>query len=356
MDLVLLGDTIDEILLRITSLETTGRSGIGLSKSKIEGLTKALQEIRPAVKKLHLQDRKAPGWLRDLKNAINDLTDSLEGLFFAYVLAQAQHEKLAFFKPTTDPLKDRFRAVGVNQKIKNVIGILQKVKDECLKMPTPMPTPMPSQEAHEKIQDRELDPAAIGRQKEKKQIIDQIMPFRASDVAPIPYASDVIPNYGESDATPILDTSDVTNLGASDVPIPLVTIVGFAGIGKKELVRLICEDKEVEAHFGLPIRVPDVDSFENCVVSRPQTNKKHYLVVMEDLKTEIEELNEEESWSLFWRIHGPNSISVMGEIEQKIVMDCGGVPLLIKFTTEFLNNLSGANAALKKEFLKKLKL
>jgi leucine-rich repeat protein SHOC2 len=406
MDLVLLSETIDEILLRIPSLETTSSSGDGLLKSNIEGLTTALQIIQPAVKKLHLQERKAPGWLRDLKNAINDLTDSLEGLFDSVL---PQHKKLAFFINTDpDPRKDRFRAV--NRKIKNVIVILQKVKDECLKMPTPVPTPMPSQEAHEKIQDRELDQAAIGRQKEKKQIIDQLMPFRARDVALIPDASDVIPNYGESDAAPILDASDVTNLGASDVPIPLVTIVGFAGIGKKELVRLICEDKEVEAHFGLPIRVPDVDSFENCVVSRPQTNKKHYLVVMEDLKTEIEEkdlnklqmiltggesailitttskfvannitanihsnnniatsftsfrphvlqeLNEEESWSLFWRIHGPNSISVMGEIEQKIVMDCGGVPLLIKFTTEFLNNLSGANAALKKEFLKKLKL
>jgi leucine-rich repeat protein SHOC2 len=49
----------------------------------------------------------------------------------------------------------------------------------------------------------------------------------------------------------------------------------------------------------------------------------------------------------------------MGEIEKKIVMDCGGVPLLITFVAEFLNNLSGA-AAIKdtdysREFLKKLK-
>ncbi|WJX56303.1 hypothetical protein P8452_41972 [Trifolium repens] len=367
MDLVLLSETIDEIL---------------------------------KLKQLHLQDRKAPGWLRDLKNAINDLSDSLEKLSIDYVFPQ--HKKLAFFK-TAHPRKDRSKAV--NSKIKNVIVILEKVKDECLKMPKPMS----SQEAHEEIQDRELDPAAIGRQKEKNQIIDQLMPFRArdvlhpeaSDVAPFPWANDVI-----------LYASDVvTNPGASEVvPIPLVTIVGFAGIGKRELVCLICEDKEVKAHFGSPIRVRDVESVEKCVAS---TNRKHYLVVMEDFKTEIgekdlkklsviltggesailittcsklvaknitaiirsnnnfaasftsfrphvlQELNEKESWLLFWRIRGPSSIDTMGDIEEKIVMDCGGVPLLITLVAEFLNNLSGAAAIndtdYLREFLKKLK-
>ncbi|WJX56302.1 hypothetical protein P8452_41971 [Trifolium repens] len=440
MDLVLLSETIDEILLRIPSPESTTSSGIKVTESNIVGLTKALQEIQPAIKKLHLQDGKVPGWLRDLKNAIIDLTDSLEEISIDYILPQ--HKKLAFFR-SADPLKDRSKVV--NSKIKNAIVILGKAKDECLKMM--MTTPMPSQEAREKIQ-REVDPAAIGRQREKKQIIDQLMPFRASDVAPkrsnvkhpeasdvapIPGANDVIPNHGESDVAPIPDASDVvpypeasdvasipkasdvvTNPGASGVvPIPLVTIVGFAGMGKKELVRLICEDKEAEAHFGLPIRVRDVESFEKCVIARRQTNKKHYLVVMEDLETEIgeedlkklsvilaggksailittcsklvaknitaiirsnnnfaasftsfrphvlHELNEKESWLLFWRFRGPSSIETMGEIEKKIVMDCGGVPLLITLVAEFLNNLSG-DAATKdtdysREFLKKLK-
>jgi hypothetical protein len=224
IDLVLLSETIDETLLRIPSPETTSSSGIKVTKSNIEGLTEALQEIQPAVKQLHLEDRMAPGWLRDLKNAINDLTDSLEKLSIDYVFPQ--HKKLAFFK-TADPRKDRSKAV--NSKIKNVIVILEKVKDEWLKMPKPMS----SQEAHEDIQDRELDPAAIGRQKEKNQIIDQLMPFRArdvlhpeaSDVAPFPWANDVI-----------LYASDVvTNPGASEVvPIPLVTIVRWVRRNREE--------------------------------------------------------------------------------------------------------------------------
>ncbi|CAJ2647132.1 unnamed protein product [Trifolium pratense] len=428
MDLVLLNETIDEILKRIPSLEleTTGSSvGTRVSKSNIEGLTKALQIIQPMLKNLHLQSKEALASLRNLKNAINDIIDSLEELSIDYVLPQ--HKKLAFFK-TADPRKDRFKAV--NSKIKNVIVILQKViDDECLKNTTTMST----QEAHEKIQDRELDPTAIGRQKEKKQIIDQLMPFRGSDVASIPDANDVsffdandVLNLEESDVASIPEASDVApNPGASDVvPIPLVTIVGFAGIGKKELVRLICDDKEVKAHFGSPIRVRDLESDENGspiqvhVVESVEkhvddTNQKRYLVVMEDLETEIEEedlkklqailtgresailittssklvannitatirsnnniaacftsfrphvlqeLNEKESWSLFWRIRGPSSNDNMGEIERKIVTDCGGVPLLITFAAEFLNNRGGAAAAndidYSREFLKKLK-
>ncbi|GAU25791.1 hypothetical protein TSUD_222490 [Trifolium subterraneum] len=416
MDLVLLSETIDEILKRIPSPETTSSSSIEVSKSNIEGLTEALQVIQPTVKNPHLQGGEALGWLRVVKNAINDLTDSLEELSIDYVLPQ--HKKLAFFK-TVVPRKDRSKAV--NSKIKNVVVILQKVKDECLKMTIPVPAPMPSQEAHVKILDMELDPAAIGRQKEKKQIIDQLMPFRArdvpnpkaSDVAPTLGASGVAPNHGDSDVALIPDASDVVTIpGASDVvPIPLVTIVGFAGIGKKELVRLICEDKDMEAHFGSPVRVHDVESVEKYVAD---TNQKRYLVVMEDLKTEIgekdlkklqviltggesailittssklaannitaiirsnnniaasftsfrphvlQELNEKESWSLFWRFRGPSSIDNMGEIEQKIVMDCGGVPLLITFLAEFMNGRSGVTAAKDtnylREFLKKLKV
>ncbi|GAU25787.1 hypothetical protein TSUD_222450 [Trifolium subterraneum] len=425
MDFDLLCKTIDEILKRISSLETTSSSGsTGVSKSNIEGLTKGLTKareiIQPAVKNLSLQGGEAPASLRNLKNVINDITDFLEELSIDYVLPQ--QKKLAFFK-TADPRKDRFKAI--NSKIKNITVILQNViDDECLLKKT---TPMSSQDAHEKIQDRELDPAAIGRQKEKKQIIDQLMPFRASyvapdandvlnleasDVAPILDASDVVQNLGESDVAPIHEECDVvTNPVASEfVPIPLVTIVGFAGIGKKELVRLICEDKEVEAHFGSPIRVHDVESVEKRVAD---TNQKQYLVVMEDLQTEIgekdlkelqliltgrksailitttsklvannitaiirsnsniapsftsfrphvlHELNEKESWSLFWRIRGPSSIDSMGEIERKIVIDCGGVPLLITFIAEFLNNRSGAATAqdtdYSKEFLEKLK-
>ncbi|PNX99165.1 putative CC-NBS-LRR resistance protein, partial [Trifolium pratense] len=383
MDLVLLSETIDEILEHIPSLETTSKSGIDVSKTNIEGLKKALQIIQPVLKNLHFQDNEALALLRNLKNAINDLTDLLEELSTDYALPQ--RSKLSFFK-TINPHKDRLKAV--NTKIKNVIEVVQQVTDELLKTKktttTFMPTPTPSQEAHEKIQDIELEPDTVGRQKEKKQIIDQLMPFH-------------------------------TNTWASDVvPIPVVTIVGFAGIGKKQLVRLICQDKEVKAHFGLITRVRDVESYEKCVSDNSLMNGKHYLVVMEDVETEIgekdlkmlqvilaggksailvttssklvannitailrsnnniatsftsfrphvlQELDERESWSLFWRIRGPSSIDIMGEIERKIVMDCGGIPLLIKFAAEFLNNRSDATATidgdnLREEFLKKLK-
>ncbi|GAU25794.1 hypothetical protein TSUD_222520 [Trifolium subterraneum] len=377
MDVVDLSETIDDILNHVRT---------NSSKSNVEELQKALEKIQPLVNSQHLRGGlQALPSLRNLKNAIYDVTDLLEELSTDYALPQKS--KLSFIK-TADP-----RLKAVNTKIMNVIEVLQMSADQLLRTTTNTPTPTPSQEAREEMQEIKLDLSVIGREKEKKEIIDQLMPPRA--------------NIGASDVVP--------NVAAPDIfPIPVVTIVGFSGIGKKELVRLICKDNVVQAHFGMPIRVPDVESFENCVANMSPRNQKSYLVVMEDLETEItseylekwqviltggesailittsskfvannitaiihnnnniatsftsfrphvlQGLNEEDSWLLFGSIHGSSSIC-MGEIEHKILKDCGGVPLLIKFTSEFLNNRSGDTAAndaysLKEEFLKKLKL
>jgi len=381
MDVILLSDTIDEILARtIPSLETTTSLPIGLSKNDIEKLTVPLQKFQAVVKK-HVQGGQEVS-LRIIKTAVNDLNDFLEELASLRLLKHDQQ-------------KTRIKAV--NSKNLTFIEGIQRVASE---LPTTTSTSTPSQEAWEKIAKTTLDPAGVGRKKEMKEIIDQLMSLH-------------------------------TKTGASGValPIPVVTIVGFEGIGKTKLLSLICEAEQVKTHFGQPIWVHKLESVESIagalltdqksITDAPLTNQKGYLVVIDDWKTgdilsddeklsKLQEiltesggesailitthskhvansinttirskniasnansftyfkphvlkgLNEEESWSLFQSICG-NDIKVE-EMEKKIMKDCGGIPFWIILTaelTKYQRGVTEENAnVLKENFLKILKL
>jgi len=381
MDVIVLSETIDEILERILSLEATTSLPIEYSKSDIGQLIVPLEKFQAVVKN-HVQgDQEVP--LRIIKTAVNDLNDILEELL-------AEDALIGLLKP--NQYKTRIKAV--NSKINTFI---QGIEPSAYKLPmttasasaATTPTTTPSKEAWEKIAETTLHPAGVGRKKEKKEIIDQLMSLH-------------------------------TKTGASDValPIPVVTIAGFAGIGKTKLLSLICRDEQVKAHFGLPIWVHDLKSVEKSIADAPLTNRNGDLVVMDDLKTDgilggdedlsklreiltrspgesailittrskivanninatirskniasnginftyfkphvLKGLNEEESWTLFQSIRG-DAIKEE-EMERKIVMDCGGVPCWIIFTAKFMKYRSGVAEAdasvLKEEFLKMLK-
>ncbi|CAL5188442.1 unnamed protein product [Lathyrus oleraceus] len=202
--------------------------------------------------------------------------------------------------------------------------------------------------------------------------------------------------------------------------VSVVTIVGFAGMGKTELARLICNDVRVKDRFGMQIWIDDVESLKTRAAgtSLTATDGKGNLVVLDNLKTEIlgdqelfdlekmlmtasgssailittrskllannitvglnakteitgtiftafvphviPELNERESWSLFLRLRDRSS-SIFNneeeEMERNFVTDCSGVPFLIAFTATFLKENHGEDAiTMKKNFLQQLKL
>jgi len=398
MDIVVLKETIDEILARIPSLEKK-TSRIGLSKTDINNLDTPLKKIQTTVKN-HVQGQQVSlVWLRNLKTAVNDLNDLVEELSEDH--ATPQKSALSFLNNHHNS-----RLKAVNLKIKNVIDGIQKVSDK-LPMTTTMTTTTnsPPQEVLKKTEEEtELPPAILGR---KDEIIDQL----------------------------ILFNTDPEPTGK----VSVVTIVGFAGTGKTKLARLILENEQIKDNFGLQIWIDDVESFKERAADKSSTSieGKGNLVVLDNLKTEIVTdevlgdldkilmtsngssaiiittrskilannitvrlrnitltsiktppqplsassssmcetettpdtifttfqphvfpvLNEVESWSLFSKIRGESisKFDVKEEIEQKIMMDWNGVPFLISFTAMFLNNRVVKDLT-KEEFLEYLKV
>lgn len=397
MDVALLGETIDTILKELPNLATNPTSGTtGLSQSDTEQLAKSLQETKAVVdreKKKNLvqgDDQEVLNWLRDLKTVVNDLNDLVEELSSNNNASSSssppQEKKFPFLKP--NPFKSRHKVI--TSKIKKVIDGL---KDVATKLPTP--SEVASKKETTKLDTKiEKKEETVGREKEKNEIIDQL----------------ILP---------------LTKTEGSNVVVPVVkvvAVVGVADIGKTTLARLICGDERVESHFGSKIWIDgtaDVESIAEPVTeSPPTTDGKGYLVVVDNLSTEIGDeclsklqqiinavatglpcvaailittrsklvankitastrskyniaaavatvkphvlqgLNEKDSLSLFRKIRGPSSTE---DMEQKIVMDCGGVPPWIIIAARLLENRSTPLAteadvvAFKEEFLRKLK-
>jgi len=249
MDVVGLCQTIDDFLVKIHSLEKT-TSRIGLSKSDIEQLNILLKKIHPAVKN-HGQGQEVPQvWLRNLKTTVNDMNDLVEDLSTDYV--KPQKRSLYFLQSN----RHKLRLKAVNSKIKTVLEGLQKVSDELSPATTrtTATTRLPQEAWKKTDEETKLDPAILGR---KKEIIDQLILFN-------------------KDPEPIGKVS-------------VVTIVGFAAIGKSKLARLIFKDVQIKANFGSQIWIDNVGSIKKHAddTSRTATNGKGNLVVLDNLKTEI---------------------------------------------------------------------
>ncbi|XP_061343023.1 putative disease resistance protein RGA3 [Gastrolobium bilobum] len=370
MDVAILGDIIGEILDGIPSLKTTC-SRIGLLSKDIDQLEKLLKEIKdefPREWQYHAPGDDLLSLQKELKPAVNDLTDLVEELSAADLRRESDPDPSLFWRFLyvvmdysivfiSSPTRNRLRLA---HKIKKVIEDLQDV-------PSKVKGLLPSEEAWKK--GRKLDPGfdleVVGREKEKKEIIDQLILLRTK------------------------------------TSVPAVTIVGVAGIGKTKLARFVCEDEEVKVLFGFPIWVPgirdtfDVKSIVRFVIesaaARAEADKKFFIILDYDLRVEIRDedltalkrnleeaaglsvgallittrssslvarnigsssfkpyalqgLDEDESWNLFkatWNIaassveplalQGLNleDSSIMRDIRTKIVVQCGGVPLAI---------------------------
>ena len=251
MDVVGLSQTIDDFLAKIPSLEKN-TTRIGLSKSDIQQLNILLKKIQPAVKNLVQAQEDPQVWLRNLKTTVNDLNDLVEELSTDYVKSQ----KRTFNFLQSKRHKQRLKVITINSKIKTVLEGIRKVSDELSPATTrTTATTRPPQEAWKKTEEEtKLDPAILGR---KEEIIDQLILFN-------------------KDPEPIGKVS-------------VVTIVGFSGIGKTKLARLIFKDVQIKANFGLQIWIDGVGSIKKHAddMSRTAANGKGNLVVLDNLKTEI---------------------------------------------------------------------
>jgi len=100
----------------------------------------------------------------------------------------------------------------------------------------------------------------VGRENEKKEIIDQLLKL---------------------------------NNPADDF-VPVIVIVGVPGIGKTKLASLVCEDEQVKAHFGFePIWICslhetfDVEYIANLATTTVIDGSVRRLLVLDDLRIEI---------------------------------------------------------------------
>ncbi|TKY70074.1 Disease resistance protein RPP13 [Spatholobus suberectus] len=112
----------------------------------------------------------------------------------------------------------------------------------------------------------EKDFKLVGREKEKEEIIDQLILLRR----------------GGNEANP---------------PVPVIIIAGLAGIGKTKLALHVCQDENVKQHVGLPALVSgtncnsfDADSIAKQVIESavPGTaSSRNRIVILDDWRVEI---------------------------------------------------------------------
>lgn len=376
MDVALLGETIDAILNELPNIATNPTSGTtGLSQTDTEQLAKCLQKIQEVVdrEKQNLvqgDDHVVLTWLRDLKPVVNDLNDLVEELSSNNNVSSSSSSspKEKKFSVLPNPIKSRHKVI---------ISKIKKVIDDLQALATKSPKDTPPEEASKKEtiksdpETEQKEEETVGREKEKREIIDQLVfPLTKTE--------------GRNVLVPVVN---------------VVTVVGVADVGKTTLARLICGDERVESHFGSKIWIKgtaDVESIAKRVTeSPPTTDGKGYLVVVDNLSTEIGDeclsklqqiikavttglpcvaailittrsklvankitasirsntnvaatvatvkphvlqgLNEKDSLSLFRKIR---STDINEEMERKIVTDCGGVPPWIIIASKLLNN------------------
>jgi len=362
MDVAMLSHSISNILQWMNSLKPLANK---LSRIDIKQLENIIKEIND---KVHSESLLFPQpWLQKVKEVLIDLNDLVEDL--------RQKESIGGLN-----VKDRFKATLQVKKATDELKHLLNDEDAKGSAAAAVNTDGRRKFAYE-------DFVAVGRENEKKEIIDQLLNLKSADV---------------------------------DAAVPVViAIVGVTGIGNTKLARLVCDDEQVKVNSGfLPIWITglhhrfDVESIVKCVTDQCD-HKKRVLLVIDDLRIEIEnddlkklqkkltetvgctdtailvttrsnhiadkiasrhvlklqKLNQEESWSLFQQIHGPITSTKKAqrtiepeskpESEQgwEIMRDCGGVPLLIVIVATVMKKHSGGGGdEWIREALEKLKL
>ncbi|TKY45671.1 putative disease resistance protein RGA3 [Spatholobus suberectus] len=227
----------------------------------------------------------------------------------------------------------------------------------------------------------EKDFKLVGREKEKEEIIDQLILLRR----------------GGNEANP---------------PVPVIIIAGLAGVGKTKLASQVFKDENVKQNVGLPARVSgtNCNSFDAVSIARrvigATASSPNRIVFLDDWRVEIGDqdvnalqhelkeaaglcvtaivittrsclvamarkiaaspvksytlpgLNEEESLTLFQTILGRGPVdnsSITEDVRRKFVGQCGGVPRAIIIMAELLCSPGSRLTELTGQFLNKLK-
>ncbi|XP_027360330.1 putative disease resistance protein RGA4 [Abrus precatorius] len=315
----ILADTISDILRCSDSLAP---SATHMSEGDLKLLKIHLGEALEAVRKAkHNHSKDSQTWVENVREVVNNLSDLMEDLSLKDTNITATKSLLKAGHNMALRLKATLQLKELEAKLQGFVKVLPN-SDQTFKN-------------------------AFGRENEKKEIVDQL---------------NLLGNKNEESA----------------VAVPVITIVGDAGIGKTRLARLVCEDDQVKARFHIPIWVygiHEASSLES-IPTRVTESAKPFLLVLDDLKAEIKEefldtlkkkfthggailittrsnpvtaatvkahtvqlqgLNEEDSWSLFHEILGSSS-NIKEDTKRGIVKNCGGVPEAIIITAKWSNS------------------
>jgi len=352
MDVAMLSHSISNILQCTSSLTPLPSLLSGIDIKQLENNLKHINE------KVH--EHSHSDWLQKVKDVVIDLNDLMEDLRYKESITDSSKSLLKTGLNIINRYQFKKAIVQVNKATEELELLLNEEK-------AVISNTNEKRKLAYKDFEKSTERVAVGREREKKEIIAQLLKMNKADAA---------------------------------VPV-VVAIVGVPGIGKTKLARLVCEDEQVKSNSGFqPIWISglhhrfDVETIVKCVTDQSD-RKKRILLVIDDLRIEIKNddlkklqkklmeaaggrtdtailvtttrsnhvanniaarhvlklqgLNQEESWSLFRKIHGPitstkneqSTTEPKPEPERKIMEGCGGVPLLIVIVATVMKKQSG---------------
>ncbi|WVZ09585.1 hypothetical protein V8G54_014115, partial [Vigna mungo] len=368
MDMVILSEAISYTLQCATTFLSPPATR--LSSNEIQQFEDNLKRILHFVQKAMHSNIQDPSvlslWLTNVKDVVNDLNDFME---------DHRHNK--------ETATATISLIKAGQNMAHRHKFKHQIKDATEELKRL------SNEAENLVISEE------GRQNERKLI-------RKSEE--FEYVEVVVRENVKKD---IIDQLMKMFVNSNVVSVPVVTIVGVAGIGKTKLARLVYGDEQVKGLFASRIWVNletfNVESIATRVIETTSKGKR-FLLVLDDLRVEngegclqklqdrlaeagvggavvvttrsnfvakkiakigtvklephvLQELNEEESWSLFQKIHGPGSGKI-NDVGRRVVREyCGGVPMKIIVIARLLEDLDSPvpEIELKKKFLREIR-
>ncbi|CAK8540281.1 unnamed protein product [Lathyrus sativus] len=356
MDVAMLKQSISNILQWMNSLKPLANRLSGIDINNIEN---NLNQINHKVHQQSLSETllfPLP-WLQKVKELVIDLNDLMEDLRYKESTNAATKSLIRSGLNIKNRVKATLQVKKATEELKRLLNEEDAKVEEQEEEQVIISDNNEKRKSAYKMFVENTECVAVGRENEKKEIIDQLLNM---------------------------------NMNNSAVNPDVIVIVGVPGIGKTKLVRLVCEDEQVKAHFGLQliwIKTFDVESIVKCVTI---VDGRRQLLVIDDLQIGIEHddvleklkkklmkavgcthtailittrsnhvannigarhvlklqgLNQEESWALFMQIHGPITSTKKeqsnDEHQRTIVRDCGGVPLMIVIIATVIKKHSG---------------